>query len=205
MNRRIVVSLCLGVLSLSLVAIVLARRVNTLGDAYVALQKRASQPYQGYVVPTVTASTLAGDSIVVGEIPDSNKVQVVYVFTTTCPYCRATLPIWDAVTDSAHRLYGARVQVVGMSLDSTRLTAEYAVSNQLSYPVGFFPDWKAARHYRARVVPQTLVLSRIGEVLYAHIGQLSAGPGLDSLYTAVAAGLVPRKTVAAVEVPQSTP
>jgi peroxiredoxin len=205
MNRRIVVSLCLGVLSLSLVAIVLARRVNALSEAYTALQKRASQPYRGYVVPTVNASTIGGDSLIVGETRDSNSVQVLYVFTTTCPYCRATLPIWDAVSDSTNRLYGSRVQVVGMSLDSMRVTAKYAEANQLTYPVAFFPDWKAARHYRARVVPQTLVLNRIGEVLYAHIGQLSAGPGLDSLYTAVAAGLTPRSSVTAVEVPQSTP
>jgi peroxiredoxin len=205
MNRRMVMVLSLGVLSLSLVAIVLARRVNTLGEAYTALQRRASQPYRGYVVPTVTAPTLAGDSMIVGETRDSNSVQVVYVFTTTCPYCRATLPIWDAVTDSARRLYGSSVQVVAMSLDSTHVTARYAESNQLAYPVAFFPDWKAARHYRARVVPQTLVLNRIGEVLYAHIGQLSAGPGLDSLYAAVAAGLAPRSSVAAMDLPQSPP
>jgi thiol-disulfide isomerase/thioredoxin len=193
------------VLCLSLVLIVLARRVNQLSEAYSALQKRSSEPYRGYVVPTVRAETLSGDTLVVGETKDSNSVQVVYVFTTTCPYCRATLPMWDAVSDSTQRLYGSRVEVVGMSLDSTRMTAEYAESNRLAYPVGFFPDWKAARHYRARMVPQTLVLSRIGQVLYAHIGQLSPGAGLDSLYAAVAAGLAPRSTVAAVEVPQSKP
>lgn len=205
MTRRVVGSLFLGVLSLSVLSLVLARRVNNLSEAYADLQKRATEPYRGYVVPTVSAPTLAGDTLVIGETGDSNRVQVVYVFTTTCPYCRATLPIWEAVSDSARRLYGSRVEVVAMSLDSTSITAVYAESNRLAYPIAFFPDWKAARHFRARVVPQTLVLSRVGQVLYGHIGQLTPGPGLDSLFTAVATELGAPSTVAAVEVPQSTP
>ena len=73
------------------IALVLARRVTALSRDYADLQKRASLPHRGYVVPTLRAETLAGDSATIGEMPDSSGVRLVFVFTTTCPYCKATL------------------------------------------------------------------------------------------------------------------
>ena len=48
--------------------------------------------------------------------------------------------------------------------------------------------------------PQTVVLDARGEVLYAHVGQLEAGPVLDSIY-----GAVGRKPIAPSSVAGGSP
>jgi thiol-disulfide isomerase/thioredoxin len=184
-----------GFVAVSSLVVLLARRVIDLSQAYSELRTRSSLPHTGYVVPTIQVGALNGDSLVVGQLADSGGRQLVFVFTTTCPYCRATLPIWDLVFDSLSRVPTNGVHVVAMSLDSTAVTSAYAEEHRLRYQIAFFPDWKAVRFFRARVVPQTLVLSHLGEVLYSHVGLLEKGPGLDSLFRSLAGGVQPAQTV----------
>lgn len=192
MRRNWVVVLALaGCTATAALVVLLAKRVADLSKAYSELTTRSTLPHPGYVVPTLHAVALDGDSIVVGQVADPSGRQVVFVFTTTCPYCRATLPVWQLIFDSLARQQPNGVQVVAMSLDSTTLTSAYAAEHGIRYPIAFFPDWKAPRFFRARAVPQTLVLSHLGEVLYAHIGLLEEGPGLDSLFRSLAAGAQP--------------
>jgi len=187
MKRNWIVVLAVaGCLAASSLVVFLSKRVVELNRAYFELKTLSSQPHAGYVVPTMHVGALNGDSIVVGELADTLARQVVYVFTTTCPYCRATLPIWGLVFDSLARLPSSNVQVVAVSLDSAAATSAYAAEHQLRYPIAFFPDWKSPRFFRAHAVPQTLVLSRFGVVLYSHVGLLEKGPGLDSLFRSLA-------------------
>lgn len=196
MRRNWVVAVALaGCAAVSALVVLLSKRVVDLSEAYSELKTRSTLPHAGYVVPTIQAIALNGDSIVVGQLADSLGRQVVFVFTTTCPYCRATLPVWGLVFDSLARLPTAGVQVVAMSLDSTTVTSAYAAEHRIRYPVAFFPDWKAPRFFRARAVPQTLVLSHRGEVLYSHVGLLEKGPGLDSLFRSLAAQPKPARSV----------
>ena len=184
-DRRTAVML-VALALLSLLTLVLVWRIREADAAYAALAKRADLPFRGYVVPTIRAPTLAGDTLTVGELPVRHQRQVVFVFTTTCRYCLATLPVWEQVADFLGRLVPP-VQVLGLSLDSVPATAEYSQAHGIGFPVGWFPDWKAARLFRALMVPQTLVLSHVGEVLYAHVGRLEQGAGLDSLFLALTA------------------
>lgn len=195
MRRNWTIGLALvGCTAVSALVVLLAKRVVDLSEAYSELKARNSLPYPGYIVPTIQARTLSGDSIEVGRLPAVGGRQVVFVFTTSCPYCRATLPVWDLVFDSLARQPSNGVNVVGMSLDSTTLTSTYAAEHRIRYPIAFFPDWKAPRLFRAQMVPQTLVLSHLGEVLYAHVGQLDRGPGLDSLFRSLTLTVRPAQT-----------
>lgn len=160
--------------------VVLAERQVALRHAYDDLRAKARLPYRGLAVPTFRGSTVHGDSITVGELPDSAGRQLLFVFTTTCPFCRATLPVWAALTDSIASSHGAGVEVIGIALDSASAAASYAAEHQLPFPVLTFPDRKTAQLYRARAVPQTVVLNQWGEVLFAHKGAALARacPGL---------------------------
>ena len=115
--------------------------------------------------------------------------QVLFVLTTTCRFCRATLPIWATLADSLKRLNGDAIRVVALSLDSTEQTRRYVSEHGIGYSVASFPTGKMRRLYRAGSVPQTLVLDAWGVVRYAHVGQLAPGPELDSVYR-VAIGLL---------------
>jgi thiol-disulfide isomerase/thioredoxin len=183
-SRSISVLLGGALLVASGLVVVLARRQVALNRAYLELKTKAGLPYRGYALPTFRASALAGDSVTVGALADTAARQLVFVFTTTCPFCRATLPVWAALADSAR---GARppVAVVGLGLDSVRRVRDYAAEHALTYPVATFPDWKTAQLARARAVPQTLVLNHWGEVVFAHTGRLEPGPVLDSVYAAL--------------------
>jgi peroxiredoxin len=196
MRRNWIVVLAVaGCIVASSLVVFLSKRVVDLNRAYFEFKTLSSQPHVGYVVPTMHVGALNGDSLVVGELADTMARQIVYVFTTTCPYCRATLPIWGLVFDSLARLPSSNVQVVAMSLDSTNATSAYAAKHQLRYPIALFPDWKSPRFFRAHAVPQTLVLSHFGVVLYSHVGLLEKGPGLDSLFQSLTVAARPARQV----------
>jgi thiol-disulfide isomerase/thioredoxin len=185
MPTRPISALLVGALLVaSSLVVVLTRRQVTLNRAYLELKAKAGLPYRGYALPTFRAETLAGDSVTVGALADTAARRLVFVFTTTCPYCRATLPVWAAVADSA-RATQPNVAVVGLGLDSLRGVRGYAAEHSLTYPVATFPDWKTAQLPRGPAVPQTLVLNHWGEVVIAHIGRLEPGPVLDSVHAAI--------------------
>lgn len=192
---RPIVLLATGLFLTSGTIVALIKRHTDLRKAYFELRTRASRPYRGYVVPTFRAGTITGDSVTIGELPDSSSRQLVFVLTTTCPYCRATLPLWAAVADSARRQRPVHTTVVALSLDSLALTQRYASDHKVSYAVATFPNWKLPVHFRASAVPVTMVLDYRGRVLYAHTGLVQGKPTVDSLYRAIRGelGLTPQR------------
>jgi peroxiredoxin len=167
----------------SALVVVLSNRLRDLSADYQALRLRSTLPHAGIVVPTFRTVTLARGPVTVGEVVDSAARQVLFVFNTTCPYCRGIIPVWHQMTDSVKRL-GRPVQVLAISLDSVDTTRHYVAEHALRYPVLTFPQPKLERLYRAVAVPQTLVLDWRGTVLYARTGALDSA-SLDSGYAAV--------------------
>ena len=174
-----------GLVGLSALTVVLGQRYGDLSHSYDDLRQRSGLPHAGYFVPTFLARTTTGDSLQVGATSGARHRQLVFVLTTTCPYCRQTLPVWSRLADSARHLTGWTVDVVGISLDSAEATRRYADSQRLAFPLVLFPARKLKQLYRARVVPQTLVLDEEGRVLYARTGRLEPQAVLDSVYRAL--------------------
>ena len=171
-------------LAAALVVIVgLLGRIGDIREEFVKSRQRATLPHEGAFVPPVRAPTLTGDSITLGE-PRGADRQLLLVFTTTCPFCKATLPVWDSLADSIRRA-DPSVQIVGVSLDSAGLAQTYATDHQLSYPIVTLTAARWRFLYRAGAVPQTVVVEAGGLVRYATVGKLTAGVVLDSVYRAV--------------------
>lgn len=143
-------------------------------------------------MPTFRAQTLSGDSITIGEAPDPFARQILFVLTTSCPFCKQTLVKWTRIADSVSSLSKGRIAVAAISLDSLRLTEDYVRLHQLRFPVLLFPASKLRRLYRATAVPQTLVLDHEGRILYARTGLLEPQAVVDSVF---AAALRPPRTV----------
>jgi peroxiredoxin len=167
-------------------ALVVALGIETrsLRAAYQDLGNRAREPHAGIFVPTFRAATLRGDSLTVGALPASGR-QVVFVFTTTCPYCRASLPAWRQLARDVDTARTVRVQVVGVSWDSAEQTRRYAAEQGLTFPIVRFPERKLGVLYRARAVPVTLVLDSTGRVLFGHVGVLTDTLARDSVWLAI--------------------
>jgi peroxiredoxin len=180
----------------SALIVILGRRLDALGHAYGQLQRLAANLHTGSVVPAFRSFTLSGDFATVGEAEGPDTRQVLFFFTTTCPYCRATLPIWAKLSDSLTHLPGHSIQVIGISLDSLEPTRRYATEQALAYPVVTFPTAKLRRLYRAGTVPETVVLDRDGRVLHARLGLLQQPAVLDSIYRAATLPLAKPNSVA---------
>lgn len=185
MNERIRRLLpTLGLLAATALVVVLSLKVRSLNERYSRLYERATRPYAGMFVPTFQASTLTGEPATVGK-SDGKGRQVLFVFTTTCPYCKASLPAWRELAARFDTMRSPRVRVYGISLDSTGVTRRYVEQNRLPFPVVEFPEKKLAAIYRAQAVPVTAVLDEEGRMVYSHLGELSSRTDIDSVLTMV--------------------
>lgn len=169
-----------GLTVASVLVVVLALRVQDLNEQYAETFRRARDLYAGMFVPTFQASTLTGEPVTVGASEGGGR-QVLFVFTTICPYCRSTLPAWREITATLDTVTSVPVAVYGISLSATDVTERYVEENRLPYPVLHFPEEKLAHIYRARSVPLTVVLDAEGRVIHSRLGELSERAAIDSV------------------------
>ena len=174
----------IGLTAAAALVVVLSLRVRDLNERYARLQERAVFPYAGMYVPTFRTATLAGEPVTVGEAEGEGR-QVLFFFTTTCPYCKSSLPAWKEITAKLDTVRSLPVAVYGISLDSAEVTRRYAEENRLPYPVLRFPEEKLASIYRARAVPVTAVLDAEGRMIHSRVGELSDRAAIDSVLAMV--------------------
>lgn len=153
-------------------------------------QARLEWPHAGDYVPRFRAVSLSGDTLSVGA-PESAARQLLLVFNTSCPYCRASLPAWKRL---AEEYRGDRsVSVLGLATDPPADVRPYAREHGLEFPVTSFASPRQAALFRASTVPLTVVVASDGQVVYTWPGELSGRPAvLDSIRTALEA---PRSTL----------
>ncbi|MFQ5705693.1 MAG: peroxiredoxin family protein [Gemmatimonadales bacterium] len=159
----------LGALAVALALVgVLGTQNRSLERRYAALVEQARLPYPGLTVPPFDAATLAGDSVRIGESREGSA-QILFFFTTTCPYCTATLPAWNRIASEAGRQGG--VAIYGIQLDSAQSGLEYAQAHGLGFPLVRLPDPRIRQllrpvvlrheHARERARHLPLVLERV--------------------------------------------
>jgi peroxiredoxin len=173
----------LGVLALvgsSVLVVTLAHQDRALRKEVARLRLREQSLHQGLVVPSFRTVTLEGDSVFIADSATHNR-DVLFVFTTTCGFCRQAIPSWHAIAGRAPTLRAWHVRVFGVSLDPDSITAAFAATNALGFPVIRFPNERTAAMYRARAVPLTAVVDYQGRVLYGRPGVPSAA-SLDTLF-----------------------
>lgn len=188
----------LPVIGLSVAAVlvvVLSLRVRDLNDRNARLQERAVFPYAGMYVPTFRAATLTGEPVTVGEAEGEGR-QVLFFFTTTCPYCRSSLPAWKEITAKLDTVRSLPVSVYGVSLDPADVTRRYAEEHRLPFPVLRFPEEKLASIYRVRAVPVTAVLDAEGRMIHSRVGELRDRAAIDSVLAMVRWKPEPRPSTA---------
>lgn len=168
--------------ALALVA-VLGAQSRALRQRIIALERRAFLPYTGMIVPPFATRTLDGDTVTIGD-PVAGSRQVLFFFTTTCGFCRQTLPAWHTIADSM-RVSDRSARVIGVSLDSLLVTRRFVSEAALSFAVSEMRDLRMRAVYRAKAVPLTLVVGEGGIILYARLGALTTSAAIDSVLTAI--------------------
>ncbi len=164
--------------------VTLAYQKRSLRAQYADLVRRVAEPHPGIFVPTFSTHTLGGAPVTIGAAA-SGRQQVLLVFTTTCPYCRASIPAWQQLAEVIDTIKEPATETIGISLDSVGPTQHYVQENRLNYPVLLFPEFKLQLLYRARAVPLVMVLDATGRVIYSRLGPITDSSAADSVLSAV--------------------
>lgn len=98
--------------------------------------------------------------------------QIVFLFTTTCPFCKQSLELWDQIIEEAKE---RNILTLGISLDSRLNTMAFAKANHLNFSIFCTTnDKEFKKKNKITGVPITLVLNRTGQVENVWYGLLSA-------------------------------
>ncbi len=119
--------------------VTLAVQNRTLRTRYNALVKRDRLPYPGLYMPTFQATTLGGELVTIGEVGEDER-QLLFVFNTTCPYCRASIPAWRRIAARLDSVGKPAVRMLGISLASEEETRRYVSEHAFPFPVARYPQ-----------------------------------------------------------------
>lgn len=145
--------------------VVLARQNQSLRAELTRARLEAVIPPVGFTVPAFRGITLTGDSVTVGRAAGS---QVLFFFSTTCPYCRRAIPAWQTVARRTRRTFG-------LTQDSDSVVRAFAAGQGIKFDIVRFPDPTYLSLYRADAVPLTVVVDSGGRVLGRRPGVLTPG------------------------------
>lgn len=184
MHQRIGRSLVvLALVVAAILVVVLARQNSTLQDELRSAQRREALPYEGFVVPAFSTTTLSGDMVTIAQGEPGSR-QVLFFFNTVCGFCVEALPSWKELY-ARLRVLQPQVTVYGVSLDPEPETRAYVEDHELPFPVVHFPDSRLAKVYRTEVIPHTVVLDHEGTVVHARLSKLKNQAAIDSVVSLV--------------------
>jgi len=173
---------------LAVIVVVLGAKFRGLREDFQDHRRADSRLQRAAYVPAFTAVSSAGDSVLIGE-GQADSRQVLILLTSTCPFCRETLPSWKQIAKRISEAPSSRqvVQVVALTTDSAAIARRYAEASDLPFPLVSLPTRRLASLYRAFVVPQTIVLDSDGRVLFARHGVINTKQAVDSIIAGLAA------------------
>lgn len=163
--------------------VVLSLQVRALSGYKRQVQYMKAFPHAGQWVPAVRVATLTGDSMTLGET-QPGRAQILIAFSTSCPFCLATLPKWKAMTDSLLHDPQRRFDVVWISASTWDSTRAYVATHGINAVVARMPTAKMAKVYQFKTVPLTVVFDHFGRVAHAHASVFNNKAAMDSIYNA---------------------
>jgi thiol-disulfide isomerase/thioredoxin len=132
--------------------------VAALGVAPVPTSAEA--PHVGRPAPEIVAKALDGEMVDLAAL--KGKVVVVNLWATWCAPCRAEMPMLDTFY-RAHR--GDGLVLIGFSADRSRDLGEVKkVMSAFAYPAALLSQAKVDKLDDARVLPETIVIDKLGVV-----------------------------------------
>ena len=158
--------------------VVLALQKRQLLARIEGLATRIRDPYVGMYVPSVSLPSVGGDTVLIGQA-SPGQVQLLFVFSTSCRYCKASLPAWTQI--ALEFSDNSQVGVVGISVDSTYATHEYMEEHELEFPVVSFTGPRLRALFHTVAFPQSIVVDAEGEVQYARLGAVTGASAIDSI------------------------
>lgn len=160
-----------GLSCATVLVVLLASKLRGAREDYRSLRERDHFLARGMYVPRLDLELIGGGKAVIGA-PMTGTRQILFLYNTTCDFCAANLPTWQAL---ARRARSLQVEVFGLSLDSASVTQGFITGHGLAFPSALLTDRRSVGLLRASSVPQTLVVDSDGRILYSQPGLLTDG------------------------------
>ena len=124
----------------------------------------------GVQFPVTGSFDLSGSPLELRPAEPGNPATVLVILTTTCPFCRINVPIWNTI----HRSLSGQVRFIALSLDDREKTRRFVETSRAEFSILVVED---ARSFIAGLglhsVPQTLALDAGGVIRHVWGGGLS--------------------------------
>jgi len=171
-------TLVIALVGASALVVILAFQKRALIDRQQELAARSRDPQPGFYVPAIDIETVTGEPVRLGESAEG-FVQMLFVFNTTCDFCKSSVPAWKEIASQLG--HNGDVHVYGVSLQSVEETKGFVSEHSIEFPVVSLTDRKLRALYRSHLVPQTVVLDPKGRVEYARVGAVTEDALIDSI------------------------
>ncbi|MCS3810241.1 peroxiredoxin [Xanthomonas arboricola] len=175
--------LWLGLLAACVLVAVLAWQNQQLRTQQQWLQTRVTAPYAGMYVPTIATTGMDGHSYTLGAA--HGQPQVLFFFTTTCPYCRRSAPTIVRAARQLQANLPGRPQLLGVCHCDPAQAARYAHVHGFDFPVVTLTDRRALMLFRARNVPLVMAVDGEGRVRHSHVGLFDTTERVQDLVAAL--------------------
>ncbi len=167
--------------------VTVTRKYERLSEQIVEHRRNDMHLRRGEYFPTFAGTAVDGSRRIVGESAHPGDRQVIFLLTSTCPYCKRTLPTWKTLAGRLDSASYPNARVFALTTDSVQIATSFAKSHELGFPVIPFTQPKQARLAHAFTVPQTLVVNHAGLVLFSRIGVMDTRVAMDSVLAVIAA------------------
>lgn len=168
---------------LTAMLVLLSSRHRKLREDFLEHRRSDGRAAVGMFVPAFTAKTVTGEDRTVGT-PVPGGAQILLYLTSTCPYCKLTLPYWKQLPQRLAARPAPKTELLAVTTDSVGAAEAYARANTLPFLLVPFPDRKLMAMYRAFSTPQTVVIDSTGRVIYSRHGVITNMTAIDSVITA---------------------
>ena len=125
----------------------------------------------GDAAPRYQVTTLAGDTVVLGEAPGALLVNI---WATWCIPCREEFPELEAI-DRDYRARGVRVLAVSVDQGGDRDVRDFATMQGSTFAIGRDPTGDIQRRYQTIGVPETFLIDARGMLRWRKVGALRSG------------------------------
>jgi len=115
----------------------------------------------GVQLPTIESVDFEGAPVELRPAEPGTPATVLLILTTTCPFCRINVPIWNTI----RRSLGDQVRFVALSLDDRERTQRFAETSRAEFPILVVEDVRSfVADLGLHAVPQTLALDAEGVI-----------------------------------------
>lgn len=154
----------------AVLTVVLGLQKKELAAKYSELKATQYYPRKNDWTPRISTQDIAGNPVTIGST--TGKREVIFLFTTQCRFCIASMPF---VAEVGRAMSRAGIQMVGVTPEKDAASiARFMDKYSADFPVVSLSDERQLGLLQFRMSPTILVINGSGKVEYAKVGVITS-------------------------------